>query len=197
MTLTKHSWDDYYKAVTRRPHDPMTEIAIAKNRSGSNVAVDAGCGAGTEAEFLAKVGYDVYAFDPEDGAIELCRRRFLANKNVKVFRDSFETFTYPKNGLFIAKSSLFFCDPKQFERVWSSIEQSIEPGGVFFGQLLGGDDSWQNTHVRHISKFSKQQALAKLSAFDLLEFKEVHQDGKTAVGTEKFWHVFTFLAIKR
>ncbi|MFG6179726.1 hypothetical protein ACGTN6_21075, partial [Halomonas sp. THAF12] len=55
---------------------------------------------------------------------------------------SFEGFKYPKASLISACSSLFFCDPVLFSRVWDGISQSLMPGGVFCGHFMGPDDSW-------------------------------------------------------
>ncbi|MFD2176891.1 class I SAM-dependent methyltransferase [Veronia pacifica] len=197
MNTKNTHWQEYYQAVNRRPHHPLVEQAIAENTSGLMVAIDAGCGTGTESEFISQAGYKVLAFDPDKEAIKICHERFIENKSVSIYRDCFETFHYPANGLFIAKSSLFFCDPIKFDQVWSNIKASIQTGGVFFGQILGDQDSWESNEKRLISRFSRHEVETMLSDFDIITFDEKRDKGKTAVGREKYWHFFTFLAVKR
>ena len=44
---------------------------------------------------------------------------------------------------------------------------------------------------------SKEQALNLFDNFEIIKFKELERDGKTAVGKIKHWHTYDFIAKKK
>ena len=89
--LTKEQWDQLYLyghfANQWHNDDPSAELAgvIAANFSGQStaMAIDVGCGAGTDAIFLARYGFEVTAVDLSSKAIEIASARAV-EANVKV-----------------------------------------------------------------------------------------------------------------
>jgi hypothetical protein len=82
--------------------------------------------------------------------------------------------------------------------VWQRINEALQPGGVFCGDLLGIHDSWvdANTHP-NISAFTKEEVEALFEDYEIVHFYERDEDGRTAVGSTKHWHMFSITAIKR
>ena len=58
--MSRDVWQKYYQEVKNRKHLPRTEVAVRLNQSGLHVAVDCGCGTGSDIEFLAQNNYRVY-----------------------------------------------------------------------------------------------------------------------------------------
>ena len=76
---------------------------------GSRVAIDCGCGAGSDIAFLRANGFTVYGFDIEQDSIARCQKRFGGDSKVALSHKSFSTFEYPLASLIVADASLFFC----------------------------------------------------------------------------------------
>ncbi len=72
---------------------------------GPKIAIDCGCGAGSNIDHLASSGFTVYGFDVEGEAISRCKKRLEKNSNVILSRNSFSTFSYPKASLVLADAS--------------------------------------------------------------------------------------------
>ena len=166
------------------------------------VAVDCGCGAGSDIAFLRAHGFRVYAFDIEEDAIARCQRRFRDDTEVIVSRDSFSTFDFPRASLIVADASLFFCPENEFAGVWANIKQSLSPKGVFVGSFLGPEDTmagpdfdktafWPNVLVA-----SEEQVRAWCSEFEVVSFTEHKVSGKTVNGAPHNWHIFAVVAQK-
>lgn len=54
---------EYYQKVFSHPHSKRTEFAVRLNNSGNKVAIDCGCGSGSDIEYLSNQHYQVYGFD--------------------------------------------------------------------------------------------------------------------------------------
>lgn len=191
-------WNDYYQKVAKQPHRPNVERAENLVKLNNKVAIDAGCGTGRDTSFLLNRGYQVHAFDAHENAVETCLARFEGNSNVTLSQCCFSDFHYPQCSLFIASASLFFCPEQHFQKVWQQIDNALPSGGVFCGDLLGVKDSWvgAKTHP-NISAFTKSQVEALFENYDIIHFHERDEDGTTAVGNTKHWHMFSITAIKR
>ncbi|MEB5557910.1 methyltransferase domain-containing protein, partial [Vibrio cholerae] len=131
MDKNTEIWRQYYEKALSRPHSKRTEFAVQLNESNLKVATDCGCGTGCDIEYLEQQGFQVYGFDVNPDSVAICRDRFGSKSLVYITESSYESFDYPKSGVVIANSSLFFADPNQFESTWSNIQSSIEIGGVF------------------------------------------------------------------
>ncbi len=86
-----------------------------------------------------------------------------------------------------------FIHRDRFSAVFSRLKNSLKPGGIFVGQFFGVNDSW-NTAESVMTFFTREQAHAQLAGLELLEFIEEDQDGATADGTPKHWHVYHVVA---
>jgi trans-aconitate methyltransferase len=93
--------------------------------SEPKVAIDCGCGAGADIDYLTRNGFTVYGFDVEQESVSRCQSRFEGIKNVILSQSSFSTFSYPKASLVVADASLFFCPRSEFKSVWENIYQCL------------------------------------------------------------------------
>ncbi len=101
----------------------------------------------------------------------------------------------PSCDLVNASWSLPFCPPEVFDIVWERIVASVRPGGRFSGQLFGERDEWATEEDMTFK--TREEAEALLAGFELERFDELEEDGKTALGNPKHWHVFNIVARRR
>ncbi len=190
-------WRQYYQKALSRPHSKRTEFAVRLNESNLKVATDCGCGTGSDIEYLDQQGYQVYGFDINPDSVAICRDRFGSKPLVDISESLFESFDYPKSGVVIANSSLFFADPNQFGSTWSNIRSSIEIGGVFAGDFMGFKDSWANNYRSSTTLLSESEVKALFSGFEIVRFFGRDETAKTSLGRMKHWHTYSVVAVKR
>lgn len=189
-------WRAFYQKTLNRKPSPWTKRAIDLNRTGYKVAVDCGCGTGADIHYLSNSGYQVHGFDIQPEAIRICHERFSENALVEVENNSFEEYDYPSCGVMIAMSSLYFADPIQFESTWQRISDSLVSGGVFAGGFLGPEDSWVSEPGRVVTPLRREQVELLFEGYEIIEFHERNEPGKTKIGNLKHWHTFFVLAVK-
>ena len=166
------------------------------------IAIDCGCGAGADIDYLVRSGFTVYGFDIEHESITRCESRFNGVANVVLSRSSFTAFDYPQASLVVADASLFFCPSSEFKKVWSNIDQCLFPNGIFCGSFLGKEDTMaapgENPSVfwPAVTTFEEPEVKALFKNFKLLRFKAHKSTGKTPQGTTHNWHVYQVVAQK-
>jgi len=62
---------------------------------------------------------------------------------------------------------------------------------------MGLKDDWVKSHSGSITALSKAQVMMLFEDFDVIEFHERDEGGKTQLGEEKHWHVFSVIAMKK
>ncbi|MDO6765216.1 trans-aconitate 2-methyltransferase [Agarivorans sp. 1_MG-2023] len=196
MDENKEVWRKYYQKSLTKKHAPRTELAIRLNQTSHHIAIDCGCGTGADIVFLAKKGYQVHGFDNNGEAVAICCERFSSDPLIDISESSFESYDYPRCGLIVANASLFFATPTQFIETWHTLTSSLVKGGVFAGDFMGVNDSWNNEYRNDINAFTRQQVLDLFSGFNVIELVERDEDGTTAIGKVKRWHTFSVLAVK-
>ena len=197
MDANKDIWRQYYEKALGRKNAPKTELALKLNTTGLHVAVDCGCGTGSEIAYMAEQGYRVHGFDMNPDAVAICHERFGDNSLVDVSEASFENFEYPEAGVIIANSSLFFAEPTCFLRTWHAIASSLCVGGVFAGDFMGTEDDWASGYRRETTPLAEAQVRELFSNFDIIRFHERNEQGSTALGRMKRWHTYTVVAVRR
>lgn len=203
---TEEILEYYADTVNRKIRE---DLVFAVNLVGGNplcnnnkVAIDCGCGAGSDIAYLRKEGFIVYAFDIEEESMKICRERFTGDKDVLLSRDSFSSFDYPKPSLIVADASLFFCPEKEFAQVWNKIYNSLNVGGIFCGSFLGPQDSMaspgydEGAYWSGILVFDETDLRSRLEEFDVLKFTEHNLMGETQQGKPHQWHIFSVVAKK-
>jgi ubiquinone/menaquinone biosynthesis C-methylase UbiE len=163
--------------------------------TGRDRALDLGAGALNDAFCLLKEGFGhVTALDIEPMAESIVglfpRHRF----DYRI--SSFEDFEFPSAlfDLVSAQYSLPFIAPDRLSEVWAKIATTLKPGGILTGQFFGDRDDWRNDPTMNFH--TAGQARELLSGLRTLLFDEEESPGRTAMGEEKHWHVFHFIASK-
>ena len=186
-------WTRYYDASGDEPRDTL--LAAAEAFPVPGLAVDLGCGTGRDTVELLRRGWHVVAVDSEREAIERLRARSGADDRLETQVARYEEAALPSCDLVNASWSLPFCPPAVFEVVWARIVDVLRPGGRFCGQLFGERDEWGRETDMTFQTLEEAEAL--LRDFEPERFDEVDEDGTTALGTPKHWHVFNIVARKR
>ena len=186
----------YYDATKKdKPHKNL-RFFIDNIRTEPTNAVDLGCGQGNDVLFLIKNGWNVLGIDREN--VEDRIRTRLNNKEQLLFKfelQDFEELKSFKANLIVANFSLSFCNNKKFKNTWKTIEESLQSGGYFVGNLLGVKDSWMKNKL-DMTFFTKEDIEKLFKCFQIINFNEVETDKTTALGNQKHWHFFDVIAKK-
>ena len=171
-------WAGYYAWSAGREPRPLLLAACQELGAGQDrLAIDLGCGEGTDALELLARGWLVLAVDAEPAGLALLRARIppAAAGRIRVLCASFAEADLPSAHLIHAGFSLPFCPPQEFPALWARIRRALAPGGIFAGQLFGTGDTWADDpdmtfHARH-------QAETLLDGLDILRLEETDETG--------------------
>jgi tellurite methyltransferase len=105
-----------------------------------------------------------------------------------------EDARWPAVQLVNSSFAIPFCPPERFPELWERIVGSIEPGGRFSGQLFGERDDWASDGL---TIHTRAEVERLFGGFVLERLSEVDEDGTTAVGDPKHWHLYHLVARKR
>lgn len=191
-------WDSFFAVQLGRGIRPvMSRLLELRGDEPPGMAVDLGCGDGTETRFLLASGWRVHAIDGEPGTQERVRSGVPREQSdrLTVEQTSFERLTaIPAADLVYSGFALPFCTAIAFPGLWDLVRASIARGGWFVGQLFGPHDSWSGRSDMNFHDRAQVEAL--LAGFRVLELTEDDRDGTSAMGP-KHWHVFHIIARAR
>jgi len=193
---------EYYDATEHR--EARSDLTFAVNIVGDpKIAIDCGCGAGADIDYLIASGFKVHGFDIENESISRCNKRFKNNNDVILSKADFSSYKYPKVSLVVADASLFFCPKMEFDSVWNNIYDCLYPDGIFCGSFLGPEDTMaapidnKSTFWPETSVFDKEEVRDLFKSYEICRFTEHKTSGKTPQGIPHDWHIFSVVAKKR
>ena len=192
----------YFDATAHRQTRDDLKLAVSLVE-GDKTAIDCGCGAGSDIEFLRKNDFLVHAFDLEEESIARCRSRFKGDSKVLLSQASFSTFKYPVVTLIVADASLFFCPIQDFSEVWGKITHALSPKGVFVGSFLGPEDTMagpeynKGVYWPDVLVFAKEQVENLFNNYKIELFTEHRTSGTSPDGQPHHWHIFSVVAKKK
>jgi tellurite methyltransferase len=199
-------WSRYYDAAQGgAPRETLLLALDLFEREGrgagagaGQLAVDLGCGEGRDTVELLRRGWRVLAIDAEREAIERLRARPELDSDAAARLEtqtiSFEEADWRQADLVNSSFALPFCPPDPCPALWERIVSSLGRGGRFSGQLFGERDGWAEEPALSFQRRVEVEEM--LQAFQLERFDEIEEDGKTAIGEPKHWHVFHIVARK-
>ncbi|KUM34144.1 class I SAM-dependent methyltransferase [Pseudomonas sp. EpS/L25] len=189
-------WTAYYAATAGGgPRDTLLR-ALALWSEPPGIAMDLGCGTGRDTLELLERGWQVLATDAEAEALVELRQRVPAAPGSRLYtrHARFETLVLDRYELVNASFSLPFCAPAHFPGLWARITAATRPGGLFCGQLLGTRDSWAS---RGVTVVDPAELTELLRDWEVLHHREEEEDGHTAVGKPKHWHIHHLVLRRR
>lgn len=183
------------KTQNFKPHQNIQKLLEIRKEPGT--AIDLGCGAGRDTVFLLQHGWKVIAIDQEDTK-EIIEKRLnrMEKKRFLFEKQQFEKISLPNVEAVIANYSLPFCDKRCFLEVWEKIEKAIKKEGYFAGNFFGVNDSWRKVK-QNMTFLTKEEVEQLFSDFSIMQWKEREEDGVTAIGEQKHWHIYEVIAKKR
>lgn len=201
----ERNWSEFYRAARGQPpRDTLLQALERFDATGSpeqgRFAIDLGCGAGRDTFALLQRGWRVLAVDGKQEAINLLQQDAppealdMLETQVATFEE-IVTSGLPPADLINASFSLPFCRPRAFAALLRTIVTALPPGGRFAGQLFGLHDTWASNPA--LTFHSREEASALFASFEVEQFREQDEDGKTATGEAKHWHVYWIVARKR
>lgn len=156
-------------------------------------AIDLGCGSGNETVYMVKNGIKVLAIDRQLNQDFILNRLSDSEKQLISFKESsFEDVELPKTKLLTAFFSIPFCNPNNFDELWTKIYNSIEDNGYFVGQLFGDRDAWNV--VESINKFSIDKVKEYLKNYNIIKLEEIEYVRES---DNKKWHFYDIIAQKK
>lgn len=199
--MSNNDIKQYYDATEQR--SIRSDLIYAVEIVGEpKVAIDCGCGAGADIQFLVQNGYTVYGFDVEKESISRCLKRFECNNNVTLSISDFATYKYPKASLVVADASLFFCPPELFDQVWKNITECLYANGIFCGSFLGPDDTMAKPSPGKsllwpdVAVFDELRLKDIFNHYEICRFTEHKSSGTSPQGIAHDWHIFSVVARK-
>lgn len=184
------NWEEFYQLTKTNP--PWPRLVRAVSLLGhAGEALDLGCGGGRDTRYLVAQGFEVTAVDSE--AASLAALADLPRERLHLVQSTFEDFSFMSYDLINAHFALPFTQKAQFSAVFARLKATLKPGGVFVGQFFGINDTW-NTPETTMTFLTQEQAHAELAGLEIVEFEEEDQDGTTARGEAKHWHVYHIVA---
>lgn len=156
-------------------------------------AIDLGCGSGNETVYMIKNGIKVLAIDRQLNQDFILNRLSDSEKRLISFKkSSFEDVELPKTKLLTAFFSISFCNPNNFDELWTKIYNSIEDNGYFVGQLFGDRDAWNV--VESINTFSIDKVKEYLKNYNIIKLEEIEYVRES---DNKKWHFYDIMAQKK
>lgn len=156
-------------------------------------AIDLGCGSGNETVYMIKNGIKVLAIDRQLNQDFILNRLSDNEKKMISFKESsFEDVELSKTKLLTAFFSILFCNPNNFDELWTKIYNSIEDNGYFVGQLFGDRDAWNV--VESINTFSIDKVKEYLKNYNIIKLEE---NEYVRESDNKKWHFYDIIAQKK
>lgn len=183
-------WSRYFAVTESLPAHAIFD-SLEPYLPPSGKAIDLGCGGGRGTLRLLDHGLDVVAVDVSEEALSYLRPKIPAASNVELICSSFTDLDLDSYDVVVACFTLFFMPPAEFDAFWPRVVSSMKPSGIFAGQFLGVNDSWNE---RGFTVHDREGVDELLSDLDVLMLKEEERDGETALGEPKHWHVFHVIA---
>lgn len=185
MDNSDDKWAAYYEYGKGRQVRPLFTEAMA--RVGSpGVAIDLGCGDGTETLALLEAGWTVHAVDASpDGIARTAYRGRAHGDRLTTHLTRLEDFQPPATDLLYSGWTLPFCPPERFDALWSRLRSALRPGGLLVVNLFGPRDDWASETGMTFKTLGQAQAMAE-GLVDL-SVTETETDGQSFSGP-KHWH---------
>ena len=198
--MTEHQddtlWQAYYAKVANREPRALFQRLMGALTPGDTpgLAIDLGCGDGTETLALLAAGWRVLALDGAPAAIARVRdsARPADADRLQTQQATFTDAVLPPANLIYAGLSLPFCAPGDFPRLWSKVRDALRPGARFAGHFFGVRDSWAERPEMTFHTADELRAL--FSSLNIEFWQETEEDRPSAFEAMKHFHYFEVIA---
>ena len=184
--VDEERWRRFIAATTGQPAWPELVRAASMFERPSD-ALDVGAGAGRDTIHLLSRGWRVTAVDSSPSALDALRR--ISSDHLTVVASTAQEFVPATYDLVNAQYSLPFLGPSLLDVTVSRLRDAIRPGGIMCAIFFGLHDEW-NQPGNQLAFNSRSDVEGFFTGWDVIELEEAEEDGKTADGSAKHWHVF-------
>ncbi len=146
--MTENPWDWYWKTkFNKYPNEQLVRFVTPRFQDAFTKhykALDLGCGVGTQTLFLADAGFDTYAIDGSETAIETARKRFEDHTNKAIFEKRNMTDLPFKDATFdlvVDNSSIQHNTVEDIGKILKEVRRVLTPNGLFWSFCRADDDS--------------------------------------------------------
>lgn len=189
-------WNLYNDKTKKLPSHTLLVEAISYVRE-REVSLDLGCGPMRDIPAIVGAGFKhIDAVDSNPSVSEIAEEKILEGAPITFHQALYSEFNFPKEkyDLVSAQYALPFNPPETFDAMFGRLISSLKIGGVFTGHFFGMEDSWASKP--EMSFHTEADIRELLSDFDIHVLREEKKEGKTALGKDKFWHVFHVIATR-
>lgn len=148
-------------------------------KNDCNLAIDFGCGLGTETAYLAsRKPWRILAIDHDPELLKMAKLRMnsLGNSAVEFSQSTFESIKeIPNCDFFYCYHSLHFCQKYDYDRLWSMIIKSLNPGGILAISVFGETDFL--VKKGQAVGITEEEIHRILTGFKMHHFKNVKEQG--------------------
>ncbi len=196
----ENPWKAYSERTKERPLRELLVQAVAYVPDKGQ-ALDLGPGALNESEYLLELGFQsVVAVnkDPlEIDPVAQSRATAFPKDRFAYCVSSFDAFDFKPGtyDLINAQYALPFNPPETFDGMFTSLIASLKSGGIVTGQFFGPNDEWSSNAT--MTFVTRERAQRLLQDCEIISFKEEEGTDRLAVGGQKYWHTFHFIARKK
>lgn len=185
-TANEERWKRFIAVTTGQPPWPeLVRAAAMFERPGD--ALDVGAGAGRDTIHLLSRGWRVTAVDSSPSALEALRR--IPSDRLTIVASTAQDFVPSTYDLVNAQYSLPFLGASHLDATVSRLRDAIRPRGIMCATFFGPRDEW-NQPGNELAFSSRNDVEDFFAGWDVIELDEAEEDGKTADGSAKHWHVF-------
>lgn len=194
MDETQGALDPLAKLRQKPPARMLTDWFPRLDIHGG-VALDLGCGAGAEAEYLAKQGMMVDAIDKSETVAKAAKER-CQGLTVDVIQGDFLEFQLRPEyySLAVAINSLPFVKKVDCVALLKSVQAAIKPGGAVLFAVFGPDHAWAKRE--DMSFWTLDEFKELWTGWDVLAMNEFKGVSPLASGTEIYQHRIQVIAKK-
>ena len=193
------NWASYSKAVENQSAHNTVLFALkafASNGKTTGQAIDLGCGSGRDSKEILRNGWNLYAVDQCEEALEVLKsnRNGWSAEQLETFLGRMEESPLPESELINAGVSLPFCPPDKFEQLWQNVKAALRSGGRFSGHFFGKDDDWAVS--KSMSFFSAEEVKELFADFELELYNEILGPVPIVPSGFRYGHIFEIVARK-
>lgn len=192
---TPNGADDVLAKIRQKPPARMLTDWFPRLEIHGGVALDLGCGAGAEAEYLAKEGMMVDAIDKSETVAKAAKER-CQGLTVDVIQGDFLEFQLRPEyyTLAVAINSLPFVKKIDCVALLKNVQAAIRPGGAVIFAVFGPEHAWASRP--DMSFWTLDEFRDLWSGWDVLAMNEFKGISPLASGTEIFQHRIQVIAKK-
>ncbi|MFC1532845.1 class I SAM-dependent methyltransferase [Thermodesulfobacteriota bacterium] len=152
------NWNDDINEYWKNISDEFLPTALKWKKIGYNTFLDLGCGIGRHTLYMAKIGFNVFAFDLSvDGLSKLAKEAKLQELNIDIKNGDMLNLPYDNNffDCLLAFHSIYHTDFEGLGKVIYEIGRVLKKNGEMFITLNSKEnDAWKIFSDRKIDEYT-------------------------------------------